>query len=103
MANNDLNKTLSGIMETMDKKTLQDNLSKALDALKHSNTEELAKQINSVCSSPKDSPNKSPLENMNINTDAIKNINSADLENLLNYIGNHSDEIKDKLKDVIKD
>lgn len=97
---NNLNKTLSGIMENMDKKTLQDNLSKALDILKHSNADELSKQINSVCS--KDSPDKQRLEKLNIDTDAVKNINPSDLERLINYIGSHGDEIKSKLENVIK-
>ena len=58
---NNLNKTLSGIMGNMDKKSLQDNLSKALDILKNSDANELAKQINSVCNS--DTPDKQRLEN----------------------------------------
>lgn len=101
MANNNLNKTLSGIMENMDKKTLQDNLSKALDTLKESDANQLAKQINSVCNS-KNTPDKQYLDKLNISTDAVKNINPSDLENLINYIDNHGDEIKNKLGDVIK-
>lgn len=97
---NNLNKTLSGIMGNMDKKSLQDNLSKALDILKNSDANELAKQINSVCNS--DTPDKQRLEKLNINTDAVKNINPSDLEKLINYIGSHGDEIKSELKDVIK-
>ncbi|HHX18582.1 MAG TPA: hypothetical protein GX727_06950 [Clostridium sp.] len=100
MADNNINNTLSGIMENMDKKSLQDNLSKALDILKQSNADELAKQINSVCSS--NTPDKQRLEKLNINTDVVKNINPSDLEKLINYIGNHGDEIKSKLENVIK-
>jgi ATP-dependent protease HslVU (ClpYQ) ATPase subunit len=87
-------------MENMDKKSLQDNLSKALDILKQSNADELAKQINSVCSS--DTPDKQRLEKLNINTEAVKNINPSDLEKLINYIDSHGDEIKSKLEDAIK-
>lgn len=101
MADNSLNKTLLNIMENMDKKTLQDNLSKALDTLKQSNPDQLAKQINSVCSS-ENTNDKQQLDKLNINTDAIKDINPSDLEKLINYIGSHGDEIKNKLGDVIK-
>ncbi|NLI58366.1 MAG: hypothetical protein GX387_07585 [Clostridium sp.] len=100
MTYNNLNNTLSGIMGNMDKKSFQENLSKALDILKNSNANELAKQINSVCSS--DTPDKQRLEKLNINTEAVKNINPSDLEKLINYIDSHGDEIKSKLEDAIK-
>ncbi|MDQ2086848.1 hypothetical protein RBH29_10465 [Herbivorax sp. ANBcel31] len=101
MADNDLNKTLSDIMENMDKKTLQDNLLKALDTLKQSNADDLANQINSACNSSQNTSDKQSLDKLNVDTNAIKNINPSELEKLINYIGSHGDEVKDKLKDVI--
>ncbi|MFZ5987254.1 MAG: hypothetical protein ACOYWZ_09055 [Bacillota bacterium] len=106
MSNNDLNKNLADILNNMDKKALQENLNKALDVLKNGNTEELAKQIASVTKSPQgakpSSADKAALDKMNIDADAIKNLNSTDLEKILKYIGSHGNEIKDKLKDIIK-
>ncbi|MCX7842346.1 MAG: hypothetical protein N2489_04655 [Clostridia bacterium] len=106
MSNNDLNKTLADILNNMDKKTLQDNLGKALDVLKNANTEELAKQISNVCGGQQgakaNNPEKASLDKMNINPDAIKNLSSTDIEKMLKQIGSHGDEIKGKLKDIIK-
>ena len=104
--NNDLNSNISNILNNMDKKALKENLSKALDVLKNGNTEELAKQIASVTQNQENTSSsnvdKAALDKMNINTDAMKNLSSNDLERLLKYIGNHGDEIKDKLKDIVK-
>ena len=104
--NNDLNSNISNILNNMDKKALKENLSKALDVLKNGNTEELAKQIASVTQNQENTSSsnvdKAALDKMIINTDAMKNLSSNDLERLLKYIGNHGDEIKDKLKDIVK-
>lgn len=106
MSNNDLNKNIADILNNMDKKALKENLSKALDVLKNGNTEELAKQITSVAQNQQNStPNsadKATLDKMNIDADIMKNLNSNDLEKLLKYIGSHGNEIKDKLKDIVK-
>ena len=103
---NDLNKSLADVLNNMDKKALQENLSKALDMLQNSDTGELAKQIASASNSEQNSnlnnTDKSTLDKMNINADVMKNLNNADLEKFLKYIGTHSDEIKGKLKDFIK-
>lgn len=106
MSNGDLNKTLSDVLSKMDKRTLQENLSKAVDMLKSSNTQDLAKQIGSVCSNQQGtlpgSSDNSALEKLNIDPEVLKKLGSTDLEKFLKYIGSHGDEIKDKLKDVVK-
>lgn len=106
MSNNDMNKALADVLNNMDKKTLQENLNKALDVLKNGNTGELAKQIASVSKNQQDAkPNntdQSVLNKVQMDADAIENLNNTDLEKLLKYIGSHGDEIKSKLKDIIK-
>lgn len=106
MNNNDLNKNIANILNNMDKKALQENLSKAIDVLKNGNTEELAKQITSVAQSQQytnpNSTDKASLDKMNIDADIMKSLSPNDLEKMLKYIGSHGNEIKDKLKDMVK-
>lgn len=104
MSNNDLNGNIAHILNNMDKKTLQENLNKALDVLKNGNTEELAKKISAVANNPQNlnSEGTAALDKMNIDANIMKNLSNNDLENLLKYIGTHGNEIKDKLKDIVK-
>jgi len=105
MSNNNLNESILDALKNFEKDTLRDNFKKALNILKEGNTEEIADKIRGACS--KSSNGQTSLENsildkINIDEDTIKKLNSNDLEKLLNYLGDHKDEIENKINDIVK-
>lgn len=102
-----LNKKLAEILGKMDEKVLQAKLNAALDMLKKGDTAELAKKINKM---DKDDImdkikgfDESKLREFNINKNEIREkVNDNDLENLKKLIGEHGEEIINKIKDIIR-
>lgn len=103
---NAINKKLSELLGKMDDKMLQVKLNSALDMLKNSDPEELAKKLKKVdkneIMSKLDEIDKNKLKEMNININEIKSkITEADFEKLSNLIGDKGDEIVDKIKTLL--
>lgn len=105
--NEALNKKLAEILGKMDEKVLQARLNAALDMLKKGNTEELAKKINKIDKEELlrkiNEFDDQKLKDMKIDKDEIKQkVSGADLDKLASLIGDHGDEVIDKIKDIIK-
>ncbi len=103
---NPFNKKLAEIFSKMDEKVLQARLNAALEMLQKGNTEELAKKINKADKdellSKINEIDQSQLNSLNIDKDEIKQkINEADLQKLSQLIGEHGDEIINKLKTLL--
>lgn len=104
---NVFNKKLADIIGKMDEKVLQAKINAALDMLKNGNNEELAKKIGKIDKnellSKMNEINEDKLKELNINkTDIKQKVSEEDLNNLKKLIGEHGDEIINKLKDIIK-
>lgn len=103
---NPLQKKLSEMLGKMDEKVLQARLNAALEMMQKGNTEELAKKINK--SDKEELINKineldqSSLKSLNLDKDELKQkINEADFEKLSQLIGEHGDEIINKIKTLL--
>lgn len=104
---NAFNKKLADIIGKMDEKVLQAKINTALDMLKNGNNEDLAKKIGKMDKNEliakMNELDENKLKEMNINKNEIKQkISDVDLDNLKKLIGDHGDEIINKLKDIIK-
>lgn len=101
------NKKLSEMVGKMDEKVLQARLNAAMDMLKKGNTDELAKKISKVDKeellSKIDELDTSKINDMNIDMNEVKQkINAADFDKLSKLIGEHGDEIVNKLKSLLE-
>ncbi len=104
---NAFNKKLADILGKMDEKVLQAKINTALDMLKNGNSEELAKKINKMDKndllSKINELDEQKLKELNINkTEIRQKVGEADFNNLKKVLGEHGDEIINKLKDIIK-
>lgn len=104
--NNSFNKKLSEMLGKVDEKVLQTKLNAAFDMLQKGDTDEIARQLNKV--DKKELLTKinefdnSKLQELNINKEEIRQkISDVDLDNLQKLIGEHGDEIINKIKDII--
>ncbi len=103
---NPFNKKIAEMLGKMDEKVLQARLNAAMEMLQKGNAEELAKKINK---SDKEEllgkindMDQSSLQSLNINKDEIKQkLNEADLQKLSQLIGEHGDEIINKIKTLL--
>jgi len=105
--NDALSKKLAELMGKMDEKVLQAKLNAAIEMLKKGNPDDLAKKINKIdkeeLMSKINEFDASKLKDMNINVNDVKQkVNEADLNKLSNLLGEHGDEIVQKIKDMIK-
>lgn len=103
---NAINKKLSELLGKMDDKVLQVKLNSALDMLKNSNPEELAKKLKKIdkdeIMGKIDEIDQDKLKELNIDVDEIKSkITEADLAKLSNLIGDKGDEIVNKIKELL--
>ena len=105
--NDMLSKKLAEVLGKVDEKVLQAQINAAVDMLQKGNTDELAKKLSKMDKS--ELLNKindfddSRLKDLKINKDDIKQkITDSDLNQLAKLIGDHGDEIVNKLKDIIK-
>lgn len=104
---NGLNKKMMDILGKMDEKVLQAKINAALDLLKSGNNEEIAKKISKIDKnellSKINELDDTKLKEMNINKNDFKQkVNDADLNNLQKVLGEHGEEIINKIKDIIK-
>jgi len=104
--NNSMSKMFSDILGKMDEKMLQTKLNAALDMLKKGDTDELAKKLNKM--DKKELLKKineidaSKLQELNINKEEIKQkLSETDLDGMAKIIGEHGEEIVNKIKDII--
>lgn len=105
--NNALNKKLAEIVGKMDEKVLQTKLNAAMDMLKKGNAEDLVKKINKMDKQELVSKinefDESKLQELNINKEEINSkVSDTDLQNLSRLIGEHGDEIVQKIKEIIR-
>lgn len=104
---NAFNKKLADILGKMDEKVLQAKINTALDMLKNGNTEELARKMGKMDKnellSKINELDEQKLKELNINKNEIRQkVGEADFNNLKKVLGEHGDEIINKLKDIIK-
>ena len=105
--NKSMNKMLADILGKMDEKVLQAKLNAALDMLKKGNIDELAKKISKM---DKDELLKkineidsSRLKELNIDREEVKQkLDGVDLNSMARLIGDHGEDIVNKIKDIIK-
>lgn len=107
MMSNPFNKKFSDVFGKIDDKVLEAKLNKAFDMLKNNDPEELAKSINKIDKNDLLSKinefDDGKLQDLNIDKEDIrKKVNDADLKKLSSLIGDHGDEIINKLKDILK-
>jgi hypothetical protein len=105
--NDALNKKLAEIMSKMDEKVLKARLNAAMDMLKKGDTEELAKKLNKMDKADLlekiNDLDDSKLKDLKIDKNEIKQqVSSSDLDKLSQLLGDHGDEIINKIKDIIK-
>ncbi|HEX2926806.1 MAG TPA: membrane trafficking protein [Ruminiclostridium sp.] len=105
--NNSINKKLSEVLGKMDDKVTQAKLNAMLDMLKNGNTDELAKKIGKVDKNELLSKinefDDARLKELNLSKDDLKQrVSNADLNNLQKMLGEHGDEIVQKIKEIIK-
>jgi len=90
----DINKKLSELFGKMDQKMLEKRINTAIEMLKNGDVDELSKKINKI---------DKKLKEFNINKDEIRQkITDADLSKLSQLLGEHGDEIVEKLKGILE-
>lgn len=104
---NMLNKKLAELLGKMDEKVLQAKLNAAYDMLKNGNSEELAKKLNKIDKEELlgklNELDESKLKELNMNkADMKQKLNDIDLSAFQKMLGEHGDEIIEKIKDIIK-
>ncbi|MEN6315957.1 MAG: membrane trafficking protein [Clostridiaceae bacterium] len=105
--NNGLNKKLADLLGKMDDKVLQSKLNAAVDMLKGSNNEELAKKLSKIDKnevlSKLNELDDSKLKELNLNkADLKQKLNNVDLNAVQKMLGDQGPEIINKIKDIIK-
>lgn len=100
-------KKLTEMLGKMDDKVLQAKINAAVDMLKNTDKEELAKKLGKVDKnellSKLNEIDDDKLKNLNLNKDDLKQkMNSIDMNEVQKLLGDKGPEIMNKIKDIIK-
>lgn len=105
--NNGLSKKLTDLLGKIDDKVLQSKLNAAVDMLKDSSNEELAKKLSKIDKneilSKLNELDDSKLKELDLDkADLKQKLNSVDLNAVQKILGDQGPEIINKIKDIIK-
>ncbi len=100
-------KKIAEMLGKMDDKVLQAKINAAVDMLKNSDTDELAKKLGKVDKnellSKLNEIDDEKLKALNLNkTDLKQKMNSVDMNEVQKLLGEKGPEIMNKIKDIIK-
>ncbi|GAE90012.1 membrane trafficking protein [Acetivibrio straminisolvens] len=103
----DINKKLSELLGKVDEKMLQKKINTAIDMLKNGDLDELSRKLNKMDKNELiekiNEFDESKLKEFNLNKDEIRQkITDADLSKLSQMLGEHGDEIVEKLKGILE-